>query len=209
MSTPGGTPKLLANQLEVTVSTPQVLAVDRAWAPMEWLDRKEVLNRVGRGLLDYSVGEATITLRGGVNARTGKQSIIEVGSILVLNTRGHMVDFSWAPPVSKELLFRRDLHICAYCGGEFGDKNLSIDHVHPQSRGGADTWMNLVSACLPCNQRKANRRPEEAGMQLLYVPYVLNRAESLILSNRRILGDQMEFLASKLPKHSRVRHLTH
>lgn len=176
---------------------------------MEWLDRKEVLNRVGRGLLDYSVGEATITLRGGVNARTGKQSIIEVGSILVLNTRGHMVDYNWSPPVSKELLFRRDLHICAYCGGEFRERELSMDHVHPHSRGGADTWTNLVTACLPCNQRKADRRPEEAGLQLLYVPYALNRAESLILSNRQILADQMDYLRAKLPKHSRIRQLAH
>jgi len=176
---------------------------------MEWLDRKEVLNRISRGLLDYSVGEATITLRGGINARTGKQSIIEIGSILVLNTRGRLVDYDWTPPVSKELLFRRDLHICAYCGGQFGERQLSMDHVHPQSRGGANTWTNLVSACLPCNQRKGNRRPEEAGMQLLYVPYALNRAESLILSNRRILGDQMQFLSQRIPKHSRVLQLIH
>jgi len=64
--------------------------------------------------------------------------------------------------------------------------------------------MNVVTACRACNQRKGNRTPEEAHMHLLYAPYVPNRAEFLILANRRILADQMEFLLASVPRSSRL-----
>ena len=67
--------------------------------------------------------------------------------------------------------------------------------------------MNVVTACRSCNQRKDNRRPEEANMTLLYAPYVPNKAEYLILSNRNILVDQMDFLLQHLPQKSRIRDL--
>jgi 5-methylcytosine-specific restriction endonuclease McrA len=73
---------------------------------------------------------------------------------------------------------------------------LTRDHVVPASRGGSSAWENCVTACRHCNQRKDDRTPEEAGMKLLAVPYTPNLAEYLILSNRRILADQMEFLLS-------------
>jgi 5-methylcytosine-specific restriction endonuclease McrA len=61
----------------------------------------------------------------------------------------------------------RDGRRCAYCGGP-GD---TVDHVIPRSRpGGGDTWDNLVCACRPCNNRKADRTPVEAGMKLLWAP---------------------------------------
>jgi hypothetical protein len=65
----------------------------------------------------------------------------------------------------------------------------------------------VVSACSRCNTHKANRRPEEAGMQLLYVPYAPTLHEGLLLSNRRILADQMELLQAMLPKYSRLKRL--
>ena len=73
------------------------------------------------------------------------------------------------------------------------------------AEGGGDTWMNLVTACRGCNQRKGGRTPERAGMHLLYAPYIPNRAEYLILSNRHILADQMDFLARHVPAQGRVR----
>jgi 5-methylcytosine-specific restriction endonuclease McrA len=65
--------------------------------------------------------------------------------------------------------------------------------------------MNLVAACKACNCRKADRTPEGAGMKLHYVPYIPNRYEAFILSNRKILADQMEFLLLGVPKSSRMR----
>ncbi|MDH6280914.1 HNH endonuclease [Prescottella agglutinans] len=64
-------------------------------------------------------------------------------------------------------VLQRDRHRCAYCG-TIGAR--TVDHVQPRSRGGADTYGNLVAACASCNHGKADRTPEEAGMPLLWVP---------------------------------------
>ena len=60
--------------------------------------------------------------------------------------------------------------------------------------------MNVVTACRACNHRKSSRTPEQAGMALLYTPYVPSLWEDFILRNRRILADQMEFLMAHLPQ---------
>lgn len=70
-------------------------------------------------------------------------------------------------PLTRQNIFRRDGYRCAYCGSSY---NLTIDHVIPRSQGGTDTWENLVTACEPCNRRKGNRTPQQAGMQLLFRP---------------------------------------
>lgn len=70
--------------------------------------------------------------------------------------------------LTRRNVFRRDQDRCQYCGVR--DK-LTIDHVVPKSRGGRDTWENLVAACVPCNNRKGNRTPEEAGFTLSRTPF--------------------------------------
>lgn len=72
--------------------------------------------------------------------------------------------------VSKRGVLQRDRFTCAYCGG----KATTVDHVQPRSRGGEDTWDNLAAACQPCNNRKDDRTPKEAGMKLLWQPYSPN-----------------------------------
>jgi 5-methylcytosine-specific restriction endonuclease McrA len=71
--------------------------------------------------------------------------------------------------LSRREVFARDNHICQYCGRETRD--LTIDHVIPRFLGGEHTWENLVSACKVCNQRKAGRPPEVAGMKLRRKPF--------------------------------------
>lgn len=71
-------------------------------------------------------------------------------------------------PLTRRHIFQRDGHLCQYCGA--GPEALSIDHVVPRSRGGSDSWDNVTTACLPCNVRKGNRTPSEAGMPLLRAP---------------------------------------
>jgi 5-methylcytosine-specific restriction endonuclease McrA len=90
-----------------------------------------------------------------------------------------------------------------YCGVRFSRGELTRDHVLPISKRGRDEWENVVSACLACNLKKGNRTPQEANMPLLAVPYRPSWVEHLILSNRNILADQMEFLVSHLPRHRR------
>ncbi len=108
------------------------------------------------------------------------------------------------PGLTNQMLFVRDRQVCAYCGGRFMIRDLSRDHVVPVSRGGTDSWTNAVTACRSCNTRKGGRSPEQAGMPLLYVPYVPNRHEHFILRNRRILADQMEYLLAGVPRTSRL-----
>jgi 5-methylcytosine-specific restriction endonuclease McrA len=64
--------------------------------------------------------------------------------------------------LSRRAVFARDDGRCQYCG-EHAD---SIDHVVPRSRGGQHDWENVVAACRPCNLRKRDREPHEAGMRL-------------------------------------------
>lgn len=68
--------------------------------------------------------------------------------------------------VSRKNILLRDNHTCQYCGIPFEAKRLTIDHVIPKSKGGRNEWSNLVAACKPCNNRKASKSPEEAGMPL-------------------------------------------
>src|SRR5690606_7998626 len=76
------------------------------------------------------------------------------------------------PPVtfSRSALFIRDGGQCQYCGVDLRLTDATVDHVVPASRGGRRSWTNAISACKPCNARKANRTPEEAGMPLLSIP---------------------------------------
>ena len=69
-------------------------------------------------------------------------------------------------PVSRRGVLRRDGHKCAYCGRNAN----TIDHVQPKSRGGADSWENLVACCLKCNNKKSDKTLAELGWQLKYIP---------------------------------------
>jgi 5-methylcytosine-specific restriction endonuclease McrA len=75
---------------------------------------------------------------------------------------------------SKHGVLRRDKFRCAYCGQPNAD---TMDHVVPRSRGGRAEWLNAVAAHAVCNERKGNRTPAEAGMPLLWQPWVPTRAE--------------------------------
>lgn len=63
---------------------------------------------------------------------------------------------------SMRSIRQRDNFTCAYCG----KKGYTVDHIQPKSRGGQNTWGNLVTACQKCNTMKANRTPQEAGMKV-------------------------------------------
>ena len=107
-------------------------------------------------------------------------------------------------PLTNKALFRRDRNVCAYCGDQFTIAKLTRDHIHPTSKGGKDVWKNVVTSCGSCNKRKSDHLIEQVNMELIYVPYEPNRAEYLILQNRKILGDQMDFLMKQVPAHSRL-----
>jgi hypothetical protein len=187
-----------------------ILALDNAGSPSRWVDLESAIHYHAKRLVAWELGDTRFALRGGVCRATGQRSVLSTASIIAVKGHDFMVRHQdRTPTLSRELLFRRDRHVCAYCGGKFRSSELEMEHVLPRSRGGTNDWRNLVSACRSCNARKGCATPEEAGMPLLYVPYAPNRHESFVLANRNILADQMEFLSLGLPRHSRVREALH
>jgi hypothetical protein len=71
---------------------------------------------------------------------------------------------------SRRNVYLRDENTCQYCGRVFRDEELNLDHVVPRDVGGKTNWENIVTACIRCNSRKANRLPEQAGMTLRRAP---------------------------------------
>src|SRR5262245_59791237 len=71
---------------------------------------------------------------------------------------------------SRRNVAKRDHYTCQYCGAQPGAEDVTIDHVVPRSQGGQSSWTNCVAACVPCNARKADRTPEQAGMRLRKSP---------------------------------------
>jgi 5-methylcytosine-specific restriction endonuclease McrA len=99
--------------------------------------------------------------------------------------------------VTNTFLFARDEYTCQYCGKHRaalrGRQYLTRDHILPQSRGGGNTWKNVVAACSPCNNRKANRLPSEAGMKLRTRPREPNYVR-LVWAVRRVTETQAKYV---------------
>jgi 5-methylcytosine-specific restriction endonuclease McrA len=72
--------------------------------------------------------------------------------------------------LSRKNILIRDRNTCQYCARVLPASDLTLDHVHPRSRGGESDWENLVACCHRCNNRKGNRLPDEAGMRLIRTP---------------------------------------
>jgi 5-methylcytosine-specific restriction endonuclease McrA len=71
---------------------------------------------------------------------------------------------------SRENVYTRDNGKCQYCGHKVPRHEATYDHVVPRAQSGTTVWENIVICCVPCNQKKGNRTPAQAGMKLLSVP---------------------------------------
>jgi len=194
----------------------QVLRTDVAGMPLEWITYRDAVRLYHLEQVQYACGVLLYTIRGGINAITGRRSVVEVNSIIATRGESHAVNRvnrHYIPPLSNEALFARDAYLCMYCGGHFRGRDLSCDHVTPMSRGGEDSWSNVVTACKRCNNHKAGRTPEEAGLKLLAIPFAPTHAEYIFLRGRRVLADQMEFLLAHFPRtsplHERIQRATY
>lgn len=187
----------------------QSLRTDVSGMPLEWIDYREAVRLYYMGQVAYTCGTPLYRVRGGTNAKTGNPSFIEVNSIVAtVGHSGHAgaARGDYVPPLNNETLFRRDNHLCLYCGLRFPAQQLSRDHVRPFFQGGEDTWNNVVTACRRCNNAKAARTPEQAGLQLLAVPFTPTYAEYIYLKGRRVLTDQMDYLLAHFPRSSPLHH---
>ena len=180
----------------------QILALTSDGRPHQWLNWQDAVTLKYKGLVAFEMGDDENTFHGGVSRMTGEQSSMDIKSIISL--KGKFKFDRRQVALTNTNLFARDLHICGYCGRFTTDEKMTRDHIVPKSRGGKDTWENLISACKKCNNHKDNRTPEEADMSLIWVPYRPVREEQLIMQNRKILADQAEFILNFVPQHSRM-----
>ncbi|CAN5421830.1 hypothetical protein BH10PSE17_BH10PSE17_13890 [soil metagenome] len=182
-----------------------VLQLDIQGTPQAWIRLEQAAVLIATDSVAWSDGEGPLaTFHGGINVATGRQSIIEIAPIIALRGVSKLNLFDITPSVTKARLVRRDRFTCAYCAQVFAQDDLQCEHIVPLSRGGAWSWMNLVSACGHCNNAKAARTPEQARMPLVYLPYVPSRFEAFLLEGRPIRADVHDWVATRLPKGSRL-----
>lgn len=181
-----------------------ILRLNHAGQPLEWINWQEAVGLYAREIVAWSLGDIVREVRGGHSRLTGKQSRLELPSIIA-SAGNRLIKPRTSYPLTNRTLFMRDQHLCLYCGKNFSDAELTRDHIVPTSRGGNDSWENVVAACRRCNQHKGNYLLQETNMELLAMPYRPNLAEYLALVNgRRIRVDQMEFLSAQFSKNYRI-----
>lgn len=197
-----------------------ILALDRNYVPHMWISKQDAIVKEATKEVLQHLGESIFVFHGGTN-RSGTESILETSSIIVIdgapNHRHHR-----DPALTNSALFQRDRYLCAYCGGIFHSNELTRDHIQPTSKKGKDIWMNVVSACKNCNAMKGDTAPGDrlphrvlgpqgtGKMDPLFVPYIPCKAEHMILKNRSIKFDQMQFLLERVKnKKSRIFEYAH
>lgn len=198
----------------------EILTLDRNYIPHQWITLQDAIIHEATHEVLQHLGESIFVYHGGVN-RSGTQSVLETSSIIVIDgapNHRHYRD----PALTNGALFQRDRYLCAYCGGLFRSLELTRDHIQPTSKNGKDVWMNVVSACKTCNAMKGDTVPGErlsfgnigpqgtGRMDPLFTPYVPCKAEHMILKNRKIKYDQMQFLLERVKnKKSRIFDYAH
>ncbi|MEC9375629.1 MAG: HNH endonuclease [Pseudomonadota bacterium] len=183
----------------------QLLRTDVAGMPLEWVNFRDAVRLYYTDQVAYVCGAPIFKVYGGYNALSGERSAIEVNSIIA--TVGHQPGYAqkrnnYTPPLNNKTLFRRDSNVCMYCGVRYLTRDLTRDHITPISQGGCDIWSNVVTACRRCNNFKGGSTPDQAGMQLIAVPFIPTYAEYIYLKGRKVLLDQMKFLLAHFPRSS-------
>jgi 5-methylcytosine-specific restriction endonuclease McrA len=156
----------------ITIDGRKVLLIDAAMQPIAVVPLKAALIKLYSSeerkrsdvwfakpsVIAYSEDGALIGVRGDIPV----PSIIQLGRVVPRHKQ--RIRFC------RKSVFARDQFNCCYCGCEFKSEHLTYEHVVPRAQGGKTCWENVVTACVGCNQKKANRTPEQAGMKLLSKP---------------------------------------
>jgi 5-methylcytosine-specific restriction endonuclease McrA len=155
-----------------------VLVLNRSWIAVHIADVRRALSLVYRGLAKVVAPDtyATYDFESWKELSQAAQSNyistvsfkIRIPEIIVLNVFNGF--YHKDVRFSRRNIFDRDRSSCQYCGKRFSKMDLTIDHVVPRSRGGKDTWDNVVLACVKCNVKKGDRLPHEAGLTLTRPP---------------------------------------
>jgi 5-methylcytosine-specific restriction endonuclease McrA len=193
-----------AKEKKMNTHIPWVLVLSPGGEPQNWIDYDKYAYYKAKDSIIYSLGKSEYMLHGGINARTQMQSTLSLESIIAVRNESGKKRKRNKIPLTNSALFSRDNYCCAYCGETFKRNDLTRDHVHPTSKGGKDEWENVVTACFDCNQKKGNLLLDECDMGLLYTPYAPTHHENLILRNKKITPEQLEYLIIGVSPHSRV-----
>jgi hypothetical protein len=174
----------------------KILRLNKAGDPLSWISKEHAAELYAKDQVVWELGENPVIMHGGHNSQ-GIQSRLSMATIIASD--GRVCSNKFSVGLSNPALFRRDENRCMYCGEKFPDSMLTRDHVIPRGlgRNGPDVWENVVAACKRCNSAKGCRTPEEFGHLLLAVPFKPNPYEFMYLLNRKILGDQMEYLSTR------------
>ncbi len=125
-----------------------VLQLDIQGTPQAWISLEQAATHYASGTVAWEDGrEPLAVLRGGTSVATGRQSRLEIAPIVALRGASRINLFDCVPTVTKRGLLVRDRMCCAYCGNTFAERHLEAEHIIPESRGGAYSWLNLVAAC--------------------------------------------------------------
>ncbi len=173
----------------------QVLRLDQSGLPHRWITKQDAALLYVQNKVLWELGNQKLLIRGGID-RLGRVSQLELAPVVAVSGKARR-RHGTKPALVNRVLFRRDNNLCMYCGESFSVGELTRDHVIPKVQGGRDVWTNVVTACQRCNHFKGGRTPEQAGMELLAVPFQPNPYEFMFLANRRILADQMEYLSAR------------
>ena len=157
----------------------QVLVLNKSWVAVHIASARRALSLLYQGMaravhpLDYSLYDFDDWCQLSRAAQNGRfvhtvSFRIRVPEVILLKGFNdfirHEIRFS------RRNIFERDRNTCQYCGRRMARSDITVDHVIPRSRGGIDSWENLVLACMECNVRKGNRTPDEARMPLIKKP---------------------------------------
>lgn len=159
-----------------------VLVLNQNYQPLNVCNVRRAVVLLGRG-------KAEIIINGRGHIRT-ISLLVQVPSVirLVYMVRRPLV----RRRLSRRAIFYRDGFRCQYCGKE--SKNMTLDHIMPRSRGGPHVWENVVSACIPCNHRKAGLTPKEANMRMLKKPTAPRPNPYYMFHHRSILEEWRQFM---------------
>ncbi len=165
------------------------LALNASFEPLTIIPAR----RAVRLVLD---GKAEILEKDGTRRFRSETRIVPCPAVIRLVRYVH-VPRRFRRQVTNTFLFARDDYSCQYCGKHKkelrGRQFLTRDHIVPLSRGGANTWENVVTSCSPCNNRKGDRLPREVGLKLLNEPGQPDYVH-LVWVVRRVTGAQAKYI---------------
>ena len=128
-------------------SLPLILTLDQHGVPHRWVTWQQAVWYYAKERVAWELGSEAFTVYGGRSHRTGERSSITANSIIAIRGKALAIrGFNAVPPLNNRELFHRDRCVCAFCGDHFTSPRLTCDHILAMSRGGRDTWMNVVTA---------------------------------------------------------------